>query len=143
MKKEVYDKLVQKLGEEKANDVRKVMDQANAQRKKIEKWNRERDKKLLAIAITKEDLEDCEYYQGLRFRGHGIAQWDAKLGMFIIIAYEWGLPVIEKLEHFADVVDIRYDGFVPIEKLNKNKYFDIRKMDPKKIEEEVKNRKLE
>lgn len=143
MKKEVYDKLVQKLGEEKANNVRKVMDQANERRKKIEKWNEERDKKLLEIAIKKEDLEDCEYYQGLRFRGHGIAQWDANLGMFIIIAYEWKVPVIEKLEHFADVANIRYDGFVPIEKLDKNKYFDIRKMDPKKIEEEVKNRKLD
>ena len=30
-----------------------------------------------------------------------------------------------------------------IEELDKNKYYDIRKMDPKKIEEEVKNRKLE
>lgn len=143
MKEEIYNKLVQKLGEEKANEVRKKMEEGNKIQKKIEKWNRERDKKLVQIAIKKEDLEDFEYYHGLRFRGHGIAQWDKNLDRFIIIAYEWKVPVIEKLEHFADVVDGRYDGFVPIEKLDKNKYFDIRRMDPKKIEEEIKNRKLE
>ena len=143
MREEVYNKLVLKLGEEKADEVRKAMDEANKQRKNVEKWNRERDKKFLEVGIKKEDLEDCTYYHGVRFRGHGIAQWDKKLDRFIIIAYEWGVPVIEKLEHFVDVVEKRYDGFVPIEELDKNKYYDIRKMDPKKIEEEVKNRKLE
>lgn len=143
MREEVYNKLALKLGEEKANEVRKAMDDANRQQKKMEKWNKERDKKLLEVGIKKEDLEDCAYYHGIRFRGHGIAQWDKKLDRFIIIAYEWGVPVIEKLEHFVDVVEKRYDGFVPIEELDKNKYYDIRKMDPKKIEEEVKNRKLE
>ena len=122
MKEEVYNKMVQK---------------------QMEKWNRERDKKLLKIAIKKEELEDCEYYRGLRFRGHGIAQWDNKLDRFIIIAYEWGVPVIEQLEHFVDVIEIKYDGFVPIEKLDKNKYYDIRHMDPNKIEKEVRNRRFE
>jgi hypothetical protein len=143
MKKEIYDKLVLKLGEEKANNVKKVMEEANEQNKKMNKIRDEIDKKLLKVCIKKEDLEDYTYYQGLRFRGHGIAQWDKKLDRFIIIAYEWGVPVIEKLEHFADVVESRLDGFVPIEELDRNKYYDIRKMDPKKIEEEIKNRKLE
>lgn len=143
MKEEVYNKLVLKLGEEKADNIRRVMDEANEQKKKIQEWNKERDKKLLEIGFKKEELEDCEYYQGVRFRGHGIAQWDKKLDKFIIIAYEWGVPVIEKLEHFVDVVNIGYDGFVPLEKLEKNKYVDIRRMDPKKIEEEIKNRRLE
>jgi hypothetical protein len=143
MKEEIYNKIVEKLGEDKAKEVRNVIEEANRQKKQIEKWNRERDKKLLEVGIKKEDLEDCGYYNGLRFRGHGIAQWDKKLDRFIIIAYEFGVPVIEKLEHFADVIEIRYDGFVPIEKLDKNKYYDIRRMDPKKIEEEIKNRKLE
>ena len=121
MKEEVYNKLVLKLGEEKADNIRRVMDEANEQKKKIQDWNKERDKKLLEVGFKKEELEDCEYYHGIRFRGHGIAQWDKKLDRFIIIAYEWGVPVIEKLEHFVDVVNVGYDGFVPLEKLEKNK----------------------
>lgn len=143
MRKEIYDKLVGKLGEEKANNVKKVMEEANEYNKKMNKIREDIDKKLLKVCIKKEDLEDYTYYQGLRFRGHGIAEWNKKLDKFVIIAYEWGVPVIEKLEHFEDVVKMRVDGFVPIEKLDKNKYFDIRQMDPKKIEEEVKNRKLD
>lgn len=143
MKEEVYNKLVLKLGEEKAKNIKKVMEDANMQQKKIEEFNRERDKKFLEIAIKKEDLEDFAYYQGFRFRGHGIAQWDEKIGKFLILAYEFNMPIVERLEHFADVVKNRLDGFVPIEKLDKNKYYDIRKMNPKNIEEEIKNRKLE
>ena len=143
MREEIYNKLVLKLGEEKANEVRKAMDEANKQRKNVEKWNKERDKKFLEVGIKKEDLEDCTYYHGIRFRGHGIAQWDEKIGKFLILAYEWNLPIVEQLEHFVDVVEIGYDGFVPIEKIDKYKYNDIKRMNPKNIEEEIKNRKLE
>lgn len=143
MKKEIYDKLVLKLGEEKANNMKKVMQEANDYNKRMNKVGEEIDKKLLKVCIKKEDLEDCAYYQGLRFRGHGIAEWNKELDKFIIIAYDWGVPTIEKLEHFEDVIKLKIDGFIPIEKLDKNKYFDIRQMDPKDIEEEIKNRKLE
>lgn len=143
MKKEIYDKLVEKLGEKKASEVRKAMEDANETRIKMEEFNRQRDRKLLEVGLKKEELEDCAYYHGVRFRGHGIAQWDEKIGKFLILAYEFNTPVVERLEHFVDVIENRFDGFVPIEKIDKNKYYDIRKMDPKKIEEEVKNRKLE
>jgi hypothetical protein len=143
MKEETYNKLVLKLGVEKADILKKAMEKANKEKEAIEKWNKVRDKKLLEVGIKKEELEDCTYYHGIRFRGHGIAQWDEKIGKFLILAYEWNLPVIEQLEHFADVIENGYDGFVPIEKIDKNKYYDIRQMDPKKIEEEIKNRKLE
>jgi len=143
MKKEIYNKLVEKLGEKKANEVRKAMGEANETKRKMEEFNRQRDRKLLEVGLKKEELEDCAYYHGVRFRGHGIAQWDKKIGKFLILAYEFNTPVVERLEHFVDVIENRFDGFVPIEKIDKNKYYDIRKMDPKKIEEEVKNRKLE
>ena len=92
----------------------------------------------IKVGLKKEELENCAYYHGVRFRGHGIAQWDEKIGKFLILAYEFNTPVVERLEHFVDVIENRLDGFVPIEKIDKNKYYDIRKMDPKKIEEEEK-----
>ena len=142
MKEEIYNKLVGKLGEKKANEVRKAMEDANETKIKMEEFNRERDKKFLEIGVKKEELEDCAYYHGFRFRGHGIAQWDEKIGKFLILAYEFNVPNVERLEHFADVVEIRLDGFVPIEKIDKYKYYDLRRMDPKNMEEEIKNRKL-
>ena len=141
MKEEVYNKMVLKLGIEKADNVKKLMEEANVRKQEVEKFNREVEEKMLEVGINKEDLEDCAYYHGVRFRGHGIAQWDEKIGKFIILAYEFRLPVIEELEHFADVVEIRYDGFVPFEKIDKYKYYDIRKTHPNKIKEEVERRK--
>ena len=143
MKEENYKILADKIGEEKANAVREKLEKDKIEQVKENNWQKERDKKFLEAALPKDQLEDQAYYLGFRFRGHGLAQWDEKIGKFLIIAYEFQTPHVEKLEHFADVIDKGFDGFVPLEKIDKNKFYGIRdkRLDPDKIEEEVKKLK--
>ena len=142
MEKEHYNKLVEKVGQKKVNGI-KFNIEINENEKMMRKDEQiKREKKFIEIAIKKEELEDQVYYIGFRFRGDGMAMWNEKIGKFLIITYEFDKPCVEKLEHFADVIDKGFDGFVPIEKVDKNKYWDIRKViDNDKIEEEIEKRK--
>lgn len=139
MKEERYNRLVELIGKEKADNVRDKVAEGEVIKDAMEKMNEDRDNKFLEIAIKKEDLENCAYYHGIRFRGHGIAQWDEKIGKFLILAYEFNQPNVERLEHFADVIEIKLDGFVPIEKIDKYKFYNIKNkaLTPDEIEKEV------
>jgi hypothetical protein len=138
-----YKILVDRIGKEKADQVVKNFEDHMIKTKEENEMQDQREKKFLEIAIQKDQLEDHEYYQGFRFRGHGIAQWDAKIGKFLILAYNFDQPYVERLEHFADTIEKHFDGFVPLEKIDKNKFYGIRdkRLDPDKIEEEVKRLK--
>jgi hypothetical protein len=131
--------LVNKIGEEKANAVKEKLEKDKIEQMKENNWQKERDKKFIEVAIPKDQLEDQVYYLGFRFRGHGLAQWDEKIGKFLIIAYNFDQPYVEKLEHFADVIDKGFDGFVPLEKIDKNKFYGIRdkRLAPENVEEEI------
>lgn len=139
MKEEHYKILVERVGKEKADEILK-QDEENKINREIEaNLQEQREKKFLEIAIPKSELEDGVYYLGFRFRGHGIAQWDEKIGKFLIIAFEFQHPYVEKLEHFADVYEKRFDGFIPLEKIDKYKFDKIRdkRLNPDDIKEEV------
>lgn len=137
MKEEHYNKLVEKVGKEKADDIKKNFEENKARVIEEQKEEKAHEKKLLEVAILKEDLEDGVYYLGVRFRGHGIAQWDAKLGVFLTINYQF-TPFLEKLEHFVDTIDKGFDGFIPFEKIDKNKYYHLRKRTrTEEIKEEI------
>ncbi len=131
--------MVNKIGEEKANAVKEKLEKDKIEQMKENNWQKERDKKFIEVAIPKDQLEDQVYYLGFRFRGHGLAQWDEKIGKFLIIAYNFDQPYVEKLEHFADVIDKGFDGFVPLEKIDKNKFYGIRdkRLAPENVEEEI------
>jgi len=143
MKEEHYKILVNKIGVEKANVIKEKMERDKIEQVKENNMQKEKEKKYLEVALPKDQLEDQVYYLGFRFRGHGLAQWDEKIGKFLVIAYEFQNPHVERLEHFADVIDKGFDGFVPLEKIDKNKFYGIRdkRLDLDKIEEEVKRLK--
>jgi hypothetical protein len=126
MKEEHYNKLVEKFGKKKADEIKENA-QKNRERLK-EEYEEEKlhEKKLLEEAIPKEELVDGAYYLGVRFRNHGLAQWDEKLGVFLTINYQFE-PFLERIEHFADQIDKHFDGFIPFEKIDKNKYYHLRK----------------
>lgn len=67
--------------------------------------------------IPKEKLEDGAYYNGVRFRGAHVAMWDEKLKLFRCINYTMGDFFLEKLNHFADEINTKTDGFAPLEKI--------------------------
>lgn len=143
MKKEHYKILKNKLGEEKAKEIEKKVEQDQENKKVEMTLQQQRERKFVEIAIPKTDLEDNVYYLGFRFRGHGLAQWDEKIGKFLIISYNFNKPYVEYLEHFADTFEKHFDGFVPLEKIDKNKFIGVRdkRLELCKIEDDVKRLK--
>ena len=143
MKEERYNKLVELVGKEKADNIKNKMANEDEIKEAKEKMIIDRDKKFLELAIDKDDLEHCEYYNGIRFRGHGIAQWDKTKGKFLILSYNFNQPYVEELEHFFDVVNVSSDGFVPIEKIDRYKFFSIKnkQLTNEEIDKEIENLK--
>ncbi len=141
MEEEHYNKLVGKVGKEKADGIKDKLEEA--QKKRVEQENElmNREKKLLELAIPKGELEHGVFYLGVRFRNHGLAQWDKKIGKFLTINYQFE-PFLERIDHFADTIEGGYDGFIPFEKIDKNKYWDFKKVIPtEKLREELEKRK--
>jgi hypothetical protein len=62
--------------------------------------------------IAKKDLVDGRTYLGFCRNNH-VATWDAKKDRFYMIAWQFG-PYIDYIEHFEDVKETGYDGFVPL-----------------------------
>jgi hypothetical protein len=88
---------------------------------KMIEWNRNRDLALLEKAIPKEKLEDgawydCEDEAKKVARFGGKAQWNEKRQEFLAPGQQqFGMN--GWLEHWADVVDEGYAGFVPMWKV--------------------------
>lgn len=88
---------------------------------RIVEYNRKRDLELLKKAIPKEKLEDGAWYdcdedakKVARFGGK--AQWDKKMNMFLAPGQQqFGMD--GWLDHWEDVVNDRYAGFVPMWKV--------------------------
>lgn len=127
MKEEHYNKIVEKFGKEKADNIRVKIEEDDRLKKEMYMAEKEHERKLLEVAIPKEELKDGVFYLGVRFRNHGLAQWDAKLGVFLTINYQFE-PFLERIPHFADAIDGGFDGFIPFEQIDKNKYYHLRKI---------------
>ena len=65
--------------------------------------------------IKKEDLEPGFYYMGW-CRNTNVAKWDGKKQKFIYIRYSFDF-YIDEIEHFDDVKESGFDGFIPFEKI--------------------------
>lgn len=126
MKEEHYNKLVEKFGKEKAERIKEALQRDKERQEEEYKEENLHERKLLEAAIPKECLDDGAFYFGIRFRNHGIAQWHEKLGVFLTINYQFE-PFLERIQHFADQIDNHFDGFIPFEKIDKNKYYHLRK----------------
>jgi len=105
---------------EKEKELRQIYEELKEKEKKekkeeVKKFNQE----LLGKCIKKEDLENCTWYKGYRFRGDGIAKWDADKNCFLTINYTMGDYFLEEINHFEDEVQTRIDGFAPFEKIEK------------------------
>ena len=119
MKAEHYIKLVEKLGEEKADKI-KLEIEADTERKRLEGIKEHENlQRMINAMIPKEKMEDCVYYTGHRWRGQHVAMWDANKGVFLCINFTMGNFFLEELNHFEDVADTRIDGFIPFERITK------------------------
>lgn len=112
MKPGLYDKMVEKLGKTKADNIVKLI-----QNQEVENANRMLkdallQKKRLEKIIPKAELIGGEYYTGFRYRGKHVAMWDVKKGVFLTINYQFGF-FLEELPYFLDVIDTNFDGFMP------------------------------
>jgi hypothetical protein len=119
MKDEHYIKLVEKLGKEKADRIKQAMVDDNERKRLDGIKEHERLERMVNAMIPKDKLEDCVYYNGHRWRGQHVAMWDAKKAVFLCINFTMGNFYLEELEHFEDVANTRFDGFIPFEKINK------------------------
>ncbi len=63
--------------------------------------------------IEKKDLIKGQYYLG-KCRNSQIAMWDGKV--FIYLKQHFDSYVKDSIEHYSDVKDSCYDGFIPIKK---------------------------
>jgi hypothetical protein len=143
MKEEHYNKLVEKVGKEKADNIKEQLEKDRLKNLEEVKEREEHEKKLLEAAIPKEELVGGAFYLGVRFRNHGLAQWDEKLGVFLTINYQFE-PFLERIQHFADTIETGFDGFIPFEKIDKNKYYHlIKQTKTEDIKEEIEKLKKE
>ncbi len=86
-------------------------------------WTRERDLELLKKAIPKQELEDGAWYdceEGAKnvARFGGIVQWNEKRQEFRAPGQQQ-FGADGYLDHWADVIDEGYAGFVPMWKVKK------------------------
>lgn len=64
--------------------------------------------------IAKKDLQEG-WYKGICRNSH-MAYWDSKKQKFIYMRYKFGF-FIDTIEHFKDVKDSGFDGFIPVERI--------------------------
>ena len=119
MKAEHYIKLVEKLGEEKADKI-KLAIEADTERKRLDGIKEHENlERMINAMIPKEKMEDCVYYTGHRWRGQHVAMWDTNKSVFLCINFTMGNFFLEELNHFEDVANTRIDGFIPFERITK------------------------
>ena len=115
MKAEHYEKLVDLIGEEKANEVRENLKKHEEEKRLQGIKEHERLERMVNAMIPKKDMVGGEYYNGHRWRGKHVAMWDGEKGVFLTINFTMGRFFVEELNHFEDVADTRIDGFIPFE----------------------------
>lgn len=64
--------------------------------------------------IPKKDMVPGMYYKGI-CRGTYVAYWNGK--NFNHLAWNFGVPCVDVIEHFEDVTG-NTDGFIPVEEVN-------------------------
>lgn len=57
------------------------------------------------------------WYKGF-CRNNYMAYWDEKEQIFYYLRYAFGF-YMDKIEHFEDVKEVRLDGFVPVERIER------------------------
>ena len=119
MKTEHYNKLVELIGKEKADAVKENHIKYEEEKKLEQKREADKLKAMVDRMIPKNDMKDCQYYNGHRWRGQHVAMWDAKKGVFLTINFTMGNFFLEELQHFEDVAETRIDGFIPFEEIKK------------------------
>ena len=67
--------------------------------------------------IPKEEMVDGGTYLGA-CRNAYVAEWSEKLDKFVHLASNFGHPYMEKIEHWDDVADTGFDGFIPFKKID-------------------------
>jgi len=67
--------------------------------------------------IRKENIEEG-WYAGV-CRNAGEAFWNGKKFMYLRFKFGW---MWDTIEHFDDVKELRTDGFIPIQKIEKIKF---------------------
>lgn len=67
--------------------------------------------------IPKKDMEGGIYYKGI-CRNAYVAEWDGKKEEFVYMRYKFGF-MKDTIEHFEDVKDSGFDGFIPIERIER------------------------
>lgn len=76
--------------------------------------------------IPKEKMIAGRWYQGV-CRNATMALWDGKENKFTYIRYKFGF-MLDDIEHFEDVKDKGYDGFIPIKEVEPLDFGMIRKL---------------
>lgn len=119
MKKEHYNKLVELIGKEKADEVRENHAKYEEEKKRQKQKEAEELKEMVDKMIPKAELKDGAYYNGHRWRGKHVAMWDADKKVFLTINFTMGQFFLEELNHFEDVAETRIDGFIPFIEIEK------------------------
>lgn len=122
MKEEHKVKLVEMLGEEKANLAFKQIEEQAKQTAIRNQAKKDEEARMVNAMIAKAYLIGGEYYSGHRFRGKHVAMWDAQEGCFLTINFTMGSFFVEKLPYFGDVAHTNQDGFIPFDKIEKRKF---------------------
>lgn len=66
--------------------------------------------------IPKKDMETFTYYVG-SCRNTNVAMWDHNKKKFLHIRNKYGHFFVETIDHFEDVKETGFDGFIPMRKL--------------------------
>jgi hypothetical protein len=119
MKEEQYNKLVDAIGLDKANNIREKLLEAELRKKDQIIIEAKKLAEMVDVMIPKEELVDGGQYNGHRWRNDNVAKWDSLKGVFVTINYTMGEYFIEEIPHFVDVMNTRLDGFIPFEKIEK------------------------
>jgi hypothetical protein len=118
---QTYAHLVNKLGQEKVDNIIKHVNAYNQGMIAHGIRLHEEQEKRLANIIPRDNLIDGKYYNGYRERGTHVAKWDKKEDCFITINFTMGQYFAEKIKYFLDVIETNLDGFIPyqtIERIN-------------------------
>ena len=119
MKEEQKIKLINMLGEEKANVIFKQTEKMAKLRILEAQREKDRIESMERQMIEKDSLIDGQHYNGFRWRGEYVARWDGINSIFLTIRFKHGQFDIEKIPYFGDVKETNQDGFIPLEIINK------------------------
>lgn len=119
MKEEQFNRLVGAIGLAKATNVREKLLEAELRKKDQMILDAKNLAKMVDNMIPKEELVDGGQYNGHRWRNDNVAKWDSFKGVFVTINYTMGEYFIEEIPHFVDVIDTKFDGFIPFKKIEK------------------------